>query len=400
MRLSLALSLFLGLLGEGAACLLQADAWLVLPLVNKSEKKNLDWIGEASAETISSALAVRGSMVIDRETLQEAEARLALRSNADWTLASILKLAESLDSTHVVFGSFELTPTSAPGSLGHLKLSAQVIAVHDFAVQSRNATEGPLEELATLQSKLAWKTLSAAGLPNLPGEAVFLEGSQRTKISAIENYIRGLLSGDAAQKQKFFEQALKIEPRYSQPAFQLGKLLMEQEAFGQAALWLERVQRPDPNYWQASFLLGLARFETGEYRAAVTAFDRVAREVPLSEVTNNLGIAQFRSDLPEAMENLRRSLEGDEKDPVFHFNMGILLMSKAQWAAAAEEFRAVLDRDAGDQEATKMLGRCLRPPAMVSPSLLAELQAQVRPKQEFNEFAYRQLKALFLKRTK
>lgn len=390
MRLFLALFSLVGLL--------QAEAWLVLPLVNKTGKKNLNWIGEAPAEVIRRNFAANGVMVISRENRQEAEQRLALRPNVEWTIASILKLAETLDSTHVVYGDFDVA-TADGGGFGRVTLNARILAVHEFAAKAKASVEGPLEDLETLQTKLAYQVMREASVPGLPGEAEFLESNPKRKITAVENFIRGLLADDKAQQQKFFEQALKIEPRYGQAAFRLGELLVEQEAFGQAVSYLDRVQRPDPNFWQASFLAGIARFEMGEYRAAIQYFDRVAREVPLSEVINNLGVSQFRAGLVEAADTLRRSLEGDEKDADYHFNLGLALMSRAAWAQAADEFRAVLDRDSNDAEATKMLGRCLRPPASAA-GLGEELHGLARLKLEFNEFAYRQLKSFFQKPVK
>ncbi len=387
MRLFLALFSLVGLL--------QAEAWLVLPLVNKTGKKNLNWIGEAPAEAIRRNFAANGVMVISREDRQEAEQRLALRPNVEWTIASILKLAETLDSTHVVYGDFDVATSDGSG-FGRVTLNARILAVHEFVAKAKASVDGPLEDLETLQTKLAYQVLRAAAVPGLPGEAAFLESNPKRKITAIENFIRGLLTEEKAQRQKFYEQALKIEPRYGQAAFRLGELLVEQEAFGQAVGYLDRVQRPDPNYWEASFLAGIARFEMGEYRAAIQYFDRVAREVPLSEVINNLGVSQFRAGLVEAVDTLRRSLEGDEKDADYHFNLGLALMSRAAWTQAADEFRAVLDRDSNDAEATKMLGRCLRPPASAT-GLAEELHALARLKMEFNEFAYRQLQSFFQK---
>lgn len=388
MRLFLALFTLAGLL--------QAEAWLVLPFVNKTNKKTLNWIGEAPAETIRRNFAAHGVMVIGREEFQEAERRLALRPGVEWTIASILKLAEALDSTHVVFGDFQVTQEES-GGFGRLKLNAQMLAVHEFSAKPMLSMEAPLEDLETVQTRLAYQVLRSAGVPGLPMEAAFLESTPKRKITAIENFIRGLLSEDKAQQEKFFEQALKIEPRYGQAAFRLGELLAAREAYGPAVNYLDRIAKTDPNYWEASFLAGISRYQLGEYRPAIQYFERVAREVPLSEVINNLGVAQFRAGLIEAGDTLQRALEGDEKDADYHFNLGLWLMGRGAWAKAADEFRAVLDRDANDAEATKLLGRCLRPPAGPTPALLEELMVLARLKLEFNEFAYRQLKSFFQK---
>jgi tetratricopeptide (TPR) repeat protein len=109
-------------------------------------------------------------------------------------------------------------------------------------------------------------------------------------------------------------------------------------------------------------------------------------------VLNNLGVTQLRLNMPEALENIRRALEGDDKDPTYHFNLGVALLLRGAFAEAADQFRSALDRDPGDQEATKLLGRCLRPQSGVPTR--EELFGSERLKLDYEEAAYRQLKAL------
>ena len=47
-------------------------------------------------------------------------------------------------------------------------------------------------------------------------------------------------------------------------------------------------------------------------------------------------------------------------DPDYWFNFGYSLWKQGEFALAAEKFRAVLDRSPTDQEATIMLGRCIK----------------------------------------
>ncbi len=388
---------FLVLMSAGAGAWAQAPGmgtWLVLPLVNTSDKKNFDWIGEAVGEAMREELRLRGEMVVERAGQQEAERRLAVRSNRVLTVATVLKLAEAVDATHVVFGTCAFAGGSSGGSLGSLSLAVQVLAVNEFRTLAKHDVGGAVEDLATLQTQLAGKV---AG--NL-GSRVSGGLGSRLRISAIESYTRGLMAEDSAEKRKFWEQAAKIEPRYSQACFQLGRLFFEEEQFGEAAAWLRRVQSGDSHYWQASFLLGLALLETRDAKGSVVAFDRVFRELPLPEVANNLGIAQMLSGMPESAASLRRAIEGDDRDPTYHFNLGLEFMTRGEWASAADQFRATLDREQGDADATKLLGRCLKPPPALTQAIVEELQEQARPKFEFNEFAYRQFKAILLRQAK
>lgn len=369
-----------------------AETWLVIPFSNLSGKPTLDWIGESLAESVSEAFTRQDLLVVSRETRKEGESRLALRPNTQWTQASILRLAESVDAAFVIFGTFELVPASDVNSMGTLKIKAESINVRHLTRGRTFADASPLEELSALQSHLSWQLLQASGAPAVPTEEQFRLTRINLRVDALENYVRGLLASSPEAQERFFQQALKLDPRYSQAAFQYGKLLFSRNNFPSTSLQLEKVQPTDPHHREASFLLGLSKFRLKDFKAAEAAFQRVSREVPLSEVLNNLGLAQLRLNMPEAIENLRRALEGDDKDPTYHFNLGLALLLRGSFAEAADQFRATLDRDPGDLDATKLLGRALRPQSGIPPR--EDLFGSERLKLEYEEAAYRQLKIL------
>jgi len=114
--------------------------------------------------------------------------------------------------------------------------------------------------------------------------------------------------------------------------------------------------------------------------------------VPLSEVFNNLGAAQNRRNLPQAVESFRKALEGDPNDPMYHFNLGYALWKRGDYAAAADRFRAVLDRQPDDEMATLMLGLSLKKQNTRAGD--ARLETLERLKNNYEERAYLQLKAL------
>jgi tetratricopeptide (TPR) repeat protein len=88
-------------------------------------------------------------------------------------------------------------------------------------------------------------------------------------------------------------------------------------------------------------------------------------------------------------------LEGDPSDPDYHFNVGYALYKQGNLVAAAEKFRAVLDRNPEDAEATTMLGRCLKSgPTALSKVSDVRADGLERLKKNYEETAYRQLKAV------
>src|SRR6266481_4623202 len=94
----------------------QADTVLVIPFFNQSTSQNIDWIGEAIAETIRESLASQGVLVLSREDRLEAYRRLSVRPNAVLTHASVIKLGEALDASQIIYGHFEISPASPPGT--------------------------------------------------------------------------------------------------------------------------------------------------------------------------------------------------------------------------------------------------------------------------------------------
>ncbi len=146
-----------------------------------------------------------------------------------------------------------------------------------------------------------------------------------------------------------------------------------------------------------------SKFSAGPGAVSIRGLSRGSEGFPahpdrgaLSEVYNDLGASESRRDLPQAVEDFRKALEGDTNDPVYHFNLGYALWKKGDFAAAAERFRAALDRDPEDHMATLLLGRCLKKqgPHSGDAATAARLQGLERLKTNYEERAYWQLKAV------
>jgi tetratricopeptide (TPR) repeat protein len=379
----------------------------VLPFTNASAgsanpQSNLDWIGESIAETVREALAAHGLVTLERSDTQDAYHKLGLRELGTLTQASVIKIGETLDAEHVVYGSFQFTPSNAPqpaavsGAFGSLKISGRIVDLRHMRLAPELTETGALEDLGTLQAHLTWRILGVLA-PNLaPPETDFRTLRLPIRLDAEENYIRGLLAHDPEQKEKFLEQAARLDPRAFHAVYELGKIYYDRKEYREAADLLQRVGQEDIHYREASFLLGLAQFQSGDYAGAQKAFQVILSSVPLSEVFNDLAAAESRRDLPQAADDFRKALDGDATDPVYHFNLGYALWKKGDFAAAAERFRAVLDRDPEDHMATLLLGRCLKKQGLHAgdPTATARLQGLERLKTNYEERAYWQLKSV------
>jgi tetratricopeptide (TPR) repeat protein len=385
-----------------------AENTAVFPFSNAStpavkNATNMDWIGESIAETLRAAFSARGALTLERDRITEAHRRLQLRERSELTEASLLKLGEVLDAEQMVHGTFTFVPApagaSAAASKGTLKIQARVSDRRRLRQSAIFEETGALEDLATLESHLAWRALTVIAPARAPAESEFRSLRAPVPLDALENYIRGLLAPAPEQKEKYFTQASRLDPDFSPPAFELGKIHFDRKEYREAAQWLEHVGPAENHYRDASFFLGFARYQAGDFEGAQKAFQMISEKVPISAVLNNLGAAQSRQNLAQAAETFRRALEQDPSDPDYHFNLGYALFKKGDFADAADRFREVLDRDPGDQMATLLLGRCLKKQGLraskgESAASDARLQALERLKDTYEERVYFQLKSI------
>jgi tetratricopeptide (TPR) repeat protein len=211
------------------------------------------------------------------------------------------------------------------------------------------------------------------------------------RLDAQESYVRGLLSSSGEQQKKWFTQANIIDPRFVGPIFELGKLAYEQKDYRQAVVWFGRVPAGDSRYTDARFRMGLSAYSASNYTDAANYFREVAKTVPLNEVYNNLGAAEEQMGLSSAVPDLRKAAEGDPNDVIYRFNLGIALLRANSFDEAANMLQPVIDHNADDTQARTLLDRARRRES--SPSNSRPL-APSRLKQNFDETAYRQLKAM------
>ncbi len=366
---------------------------LVLQFYNASQHTDLNWVGESIAETLRVEFGANDQIVLSRDTRAEGLRRLGLRPDAQFTKATLIKLGQSLDVDYVCYGTYDDT---LPSGDTELRNSSVQIAVR--FVDLRKMRDGPdlseagkLTDLSRLQEHLAWQSLKFLEPgANLPAEQ-FMTYGKFIRLDAEESYIRGLLSSRGEQQKKWFTQANIIDSHFVGPIFELGKLAYEQKDYRQAVTWFGRVPASDSRYTDARFRMGLSAYNANDYTGATNYFREVSKTVPLNEVYNNLGAAEEQQGLSGAVLDLRKAAEGDPNDMIYRFNLGAALLQSNAFDEAANMLQAVVDHDADDTQARALLDRAKRREASSSN---ARPLAPARLKQNFDETAFRQLKAM------
>jgi tetratricopeptide (TPR) repeat protein len=364
---------------------------LVLPFHNGSRFQDLNWVGESVSETLRDEYGSQRQIVISRQSCEEAQTRLSLRSGAEFTKATLIRLGQTLEADFVYYGSFDAT--LAPGSSAlkdsSIQISSHVIDLRKLREGPDLAEAGKLTDLSRLEQHLAWQSLHYIDSSfNLPLEA-FLAPAKLRRADAEESYIRGLLSPNKEQQQKWFMQALALDPKFANAAFELGRLALDRKDFREAPYWFRRLSPSDPRYPEACFYMGVAAYNAADYAASANYFREISKTYPLNEVFNNLGAAEEQLNQPSAVDNFRHALEGDPNDTTYLFNLAETLFRHSNFDEAQQHLQAVLRHNADDQEARNLLGRAQRH-EFTAPGKLA---TPMRLKMSLDDNAYRQLRA-------
>jgi tetratricopeptide (TPR) repeat protein len=366
---------------------------LVLQFHNNSEYSDLDWVGESIAERLMNEFGAANEIVLDRASRAEGMQRLSLRAKALFTKATLIKLGQSLDADYICYGTYDAKLPSGDSQLRNssIQISARFIDLRKMHDSPELSEAGKLTDLSRLEEHLAWGSLTYLEPRAQFALQQFMVPQKLTRVEAEESYVRGLLSSDKEQQQKWLAQALVLDRQFTAPAFELGQFALERKDWHQAIRWFQRIPARDPKYTEARFKMGLSAYSAGNYGASVDYFREIAKTVPLNEVYNNLAAAENRLNLPAAVDDFRRALDGDRNDTAYLFNFGLALIKNKYFDEASKRLGELVNRDSDDADARALLDRAQRREAASADS---EPLPSERLKDNFDVTAFRHLKAV------
>lgn len=323
---------------------------LVFPFINRSTRADLNWISEGFAVILSSRLASADRYVLGREERNAAYAQLELPPEAPLSLASEYKVAEILGVDWAVVGNFNVEGN-------RLTARARLLEAHGLKLSPALEATGELSDLVELQTQLAWRLLAAHDPDFVVGqEDDFRRRFPEVRLDAFENYIRGILATDTASRVHFLTEADRRNPLDHQAAFQLGLFYFDQKDYAKSVLWLRKLDERDSNYLESLFHIGVGEYFLGHEAVAEQAFTALERQIPLTEVSNNLGVMEaHRNDFADALVQFNRAYQADSTDPDFSFNMGVCLWYLKRYNEAYKYLKEALSLDDDDPGAHSLL---------------------------------------------
>ena len=159
------------------------------------------WLGEAASTLLADELAARGYRALPREDRVAVFDRLQLPMSPDLTHATMIRVAELIGASQVVFGDVHLGQ--------QLVVRARTIRLDTGQLLPDVTDRGPLTDIFALFGRMANQVGRLSGLPaGTPMGAV-----APMPLPALENYIKGLVAVTPASQQRFLESAMSQAPR-------------------------------------------------------------------------------------------------------------------------------------------------------------------------------------------
>ncbi len=356
---------------------------LVLPFDNSTHQPGLEWISEAFPEILGQRLNTQSLFLISRDDRQYAFDRMGIPVNLHASRATLYRIAAQLDADYIVLGSYSYDGQT-------FTARAQVLDMKALRLSQDQVESGPLTELLTIQTALAWDVLRQMR-PKFPEpRQQFVQRAPAIRLNAFENFIRAVVASGTSDKIRYLKAAIAINPQYAQAIMLLGKTYFSAREYDQAALWFAKLPADDQASGEAHFLLGLSQFHLGQFEKASAAFKATAERVPLTEVLNNIGVTESRRGHHDAADYFQKAVQADPSDADYHFNLAVALYRKGDIAGAQRQLRETLSRRPNDTEARQFqdaLAASLT--SAVHPAVLAVPLTRI--KRNYDESSYRQL---------
>ena len=305
----------------------------VLTFTNVTREPADDWIGTGIAETLTADLRnVHNLDVIGRaqvfELLKTFESGIDQRDDR-----LTIEIGKRLSAWWVVSGAYQ--------RLGdRLRITAQLTEVWTGSLLRTVKIDGRVDEIFELQDRIVFDLSRSLDAKLGPAEAAAIEHDDTKSVEAFEAYSRGVLNLRSAGREAIdraialFERAVALDPGYGVAwsalggAYNLkGQFLGFPDLHYKAIDQLRRAIALKPGLVGAHVWLGSSLLYTGQVEEGLDALKKAeALDPDDADVHQTLARAywMWRAQVPEAIAELRRSIELNPEAGYSHLQLSFL----------------------------------------------------------------------------
>jgi tetratricopeptide (TPR) repeat protein len=310
------------------------------------------WLGEAASTLLSDELAARGYGALAREDRVAVFDRLRLPMSAELTRATLIRVAELIGASEVIFGDIHVGV--------ELTVRARTISLATGRLLNDVNDRGGKPDLFALFARMA--TVLGRQIGRAPAVASPLPAAM--PLNAFENYINGLTAPTPAVQQRLLEGAMTQAPRDGRVLTALWSVYTDEGLHDKALAVASAVPVESPLRRRARFDVALSLIELKRLDGAVKELAALHAAAPAAALSNALGIAELRR-LPatgaaeRAATYFERAASEAKGDPDYLFNLGYARALGGDTAAALVWLRETVRHSAADGDAHLVMSAVL-----------------------------------------
>jgi tetratricopeptide (TPR) repeat protein len=310
------------------------------------------WLGEAAAILVAESLGAAGFYACSRDDRVAVFDRLRIPLSSSLSRATLVRVADLVGASEVVFGSIRLGST--------LAVRVETVRLQDGRALPSVADEAGLADLFALFARVGDGVERAIGPPPASAPA------PRPAISfaAFENYVKGLVAATPPAAQRFLESAMTMAPHDGRVLTAIWRVYADQGAHEKALAAASAVPADAPESRRARFSAALSLIELRRYDGAAKALAALQADRRSAAVSNALGIVALRrggSGQGEAPSgHFARAVAEEPANTDYHFNLGYARAVAHDVAGALTAFREGVRRDAADADAHLVMSTLLQ----------------------------------------
>ena len=164
---------------------------------------------------------------------------------------------------------------------------------------------------------------------------------------------------DFAAAAKFYDDALRVEPKSIDALIGLGMTQQRAGKFADSEAALQKALAYDPDNANASYAMGVTHFKQERWKDSMTSFEKSLAKTPQNASARHyLGIISTKLNLMERAEReFKTTLAIDPDHAEAHFNLAVLYATwdPPQWEKAREEYAAALKKGVKPDESLERL---------------------------------------------
>ena len=314
------------------------------------------WLGEAASSLLADDLTALGIGAWPREDRVEVFDRLQLPMTSELTRATMIRIAELIGASEVVFGEVRVGDS--------LTVRAHTIRL-DTGRQLPDVVEtAPFNEMFSLFGRVAFQIGRHTGRATGGASSGPVPASAPMPLAAFENYIKGLMAATPVAQQRFLESAMSVVPRDGRVLMALWGVYFDQGLHEKALSVASAVPASSPQYRRARFSLALTLIELKRLDGAYKELTSLYAQRRSAAVSNALGIVQLRRNpsatgpesAPYYFERAANEAPGDSD---YLFNLGYARAIAGDSAGALLWLREAVRHHAADGDAHLVMSAVL-----------------------------------------